>query len=127
MMVTMNKTLTVRRISWSHKARLAGAYPRRTIRRFFKSPETFRTYPESHGFLTLFVAFVAFSLILNDLGGTIWGWSDFESGVKICPQLTWSLYPVNVSTRFCILCSNALLHMYNVCNLYGRGAVYTVS
>ncbi|EJF59129.1 hypothetical protein DICSQDRAFT_156384 [Dichomitus squalens LYAD-421 SS1] len=53
---------------------------------FPKLPETYKTHSESRGFLTLFVAFVAFLLILNDLGEFIWGWPDFEFGVDKMPS-----------------------------------------
>ncbi|KAI0763353.1 endoplasmic reticulum vesicle transporter-domain-containing protein [Trametes elegans] len=48
---------------------------------FPKVPSTYKTHSESRGFLTLFVAFVAFLLVLNDIGEYIWGWPDYEFGV----------------------------------------------
>ncbi|KZT06078.1 DUF1692-domain-containing protein [Laetiporus sulphureus 93-53] len=48
---------------------------------FPKVPSTYKTRSESRGFLTLFVAIVAFLLILNDLGEYIWGWPDYEFSV----------------------------------------------
>ena len=50
---------------------------------FPKLPATYRARSESRGFLTLFVAFAAFLLVLNDLGEFIWGWPDYEFGVDI--------------------------------------------
>ena len=55
---------------------------------FPKLPETYKTHSESRGFLTLFVAFLAFLLILNDLGEFIWGWPDYEFGVDKMPSAT---------------------------------------
>ncbi|KAI9001496.1 DUF1692-domain-containing protein [Trametes punicea] len=48
---------------------------------FPKVPSTYKTRSESRGFLTIFVAIVAFLLILNDIGEYIWGWPDYEFGV----------------------------------------------
>lgn len=48
---------------------------------FPKLPATYKARSESRGFLTIFVAFVAFLLILNDLGEYIWGWPDYEFSV----------------------------------------------
>ena len=50
---------------------------------FPKLPATYKARSESRGFLTLFVAFAAFLLVLNDLGEFIWGWPDYEFGVDI--------------------------------------------
>ncbi|KAI0711839.1 DUF1692-domain-containing protein [Cerioporus squamosus] len=50
---------------------------------FPKLPTTYKARSESRGFLTLFVAFAAFLLVLNDLGEFIWGWTDYEFGVDI--------------------------------------------
>ena len=50
---------------------------------FPKLPSTYKARSESRGFLTLFVAFVAVLLVLNDLGEYIWGWPDYEFGVDI--------------------------------------------
>ncbi|KAI0648650.1 DUF1692-domain-containing protein [Trametes meyenii] len=48
---------------------------------FPKVPSTYKTRSESRGFLTIFVAFVALLLVLNDIGEYIWGWPDYEFGV----------------------------------------------
>lgn len=48
---------------------------------FPKLPETYKARSESRGFLTLFVTFIAFLLVLNDLGEYIWGWPDYEFSV----------------------------------------------
>ncbi|KAH7884895.1 endoplasmic reticulum vesicle transporter-domain-containing protein [Phlebopus sp. FC_14] len=48
---------------------------------FPKLPSTYKSRSESRGFLTLFVALLAFLLVLNDLGEYIWGWPDYEFSV----------------------------------------------
>ncbi|KAI9067729.1 DUF1692-domain-containing protein [Trametes sanguinea] len=53
---------------------------------FPKVPSTYKTRSESRGFLTIFVAFVAFLLVLNDIGEYIWGWPDHEFGVDTDPS-----------------------------------------
>ncbi|OSC96947.1 DUF1692-domain-containing protein [Trametes coccinea BRFM310] len=53
---------------------------------FPKVPSTYKTRSESRGFLTIFVAFVAFLLVLNDIGEYIWGWPDYEFGVDTDPS-----------------------------------------
>jgi endoplasmic reticulum-Golgi intermediate compartment protein 2 len=45
---------------------------------FPKLPSTYKSRSESRGLLTAFVAFIAFLLVLNDLGEYIWGWPDYE-------------------------------------------------
>ncbi|KAI0353648.1 DUF1692-domain-containing protein [Trametes cingulata] len=48
---------------------------------FPKVPSSYKTRSESRGFLTIFVALLAFLLVLNDIGEYIWGWPDYEFGV----------------------------------------------
>ena len=48
---------------------------------FPKLPSTYKSRSESRGFLTLFVAFLASVLVLNDLGEYIWGWPDYEFSI----------------------------------------------
>lgn len=48
---------------------------------FPKLPATYKSRSESRGFLTVFVAFLAFLLVLNDIGEFIWGWPDQEFAV----------------------------------------------
>jgi hypothetical protein len=48
---------------------------------FPKLPSTYRARSESRGLLTIFVSFVAFLLVLNDIGEFIWGWPDYEFSV----------------------------------------------
>lgn len=48
---------------------------------FPKLHSSYKSRSESRGFLTIFVAFVAFLLVLNDLGEYIWGWPDHEFSV----------------------------------------------
>ncbi|KZT27253.1 endoplasmic reticulum-derived transport vesicle ERV46 [Neolentinus lepideus HHB14362 ss-1] len=48
---------------------------------FPKLPSTYKERTESRGFLTVFVALLAFVLVLNDVGEFIWGWPDYEFSV----------------------------------------------
>ncbi|EKM57853.1 uncharacterized protein PHACADRAFT_116248 [Phanerochaete carnosa HHB-10118-sp] len=48
---------------------------------FPKLPSTYKARSEGRGFLTVFVTFMAFLLVLNDLGEYIWGWPDHEFSV----------------------------------------------
>ncbi len=48
---------------------------------FPKLPSTYKARSESRGFMTIFVALVAFLLVLNDIGEYIWGWPDYEFSV----------------------------------------------
>ncbi|KAH9838727.1 DUF1692-domain-containing protein [Rhodofomes roseus] len=48
---------------------------------FPKLPSTYKARSESRGFLTVFVALLAFLLVLNDIGEYIWGWPDYEFSV----------------------------------------------
>ena len=48
---------------------------------FPKLPSTYKARSEGRGFLTIFVTFMAFLLVLNDLGEYIWGWPDYEFSV----------------------------------------------
>jgi hypothetical protein len=48
---------------------------------FTKLPSTYKARSESRGFITLFVAFLAFILVVNDIGEYFWGWPDFEFSV----------------------------------------------
>ena len=48
---------------------------------FPKLPSTYKARTESRGFLTIFVTFLAFLLVLNDFGEYIWGWPDYEFSV----------------------------------------------
>lgn len=48
---------------------------------FPKLPSTYKSRSESRGFMTVFVGFVAFLLMLNDIGEFIWGWPDHEFSV----------------------------------------------
>lgn len=48
---------------------------------FPKLPTTYKARSESRGFLTVFVALLAFLLVLNDIGEYIWGWPDYEFSV----------------------------------------------
>lgn len=48
---------------------------------FPKLPSSFKSRSDSRGFLTLFVAFLTFLMMLNDIGEFIWGWPDHEFSV----------------------------------------------
>ena len=53
---------------------------------FPKLPSTYKARSESRGFMTIFVAFLAFMLVVNDIGEYIWGWPDFEFSVDTNPS-----------------------------------------
>ena len=53
---------------------------------FPKLPSSYKARSESRGFMTLFVAFLAFMLVVNDIGEFIWGWPDFEFSVDSYPS-----------------------------------------
>ncbi|THH18969.1 hypothetical protein EW146_g2115 [Bondarzewia mesenterica] len=55
--------------------------PLKSFDAFPKLPSTYKSRSESRGFLTLFVSFLAFLLVLNDIGEFIWGWPDYEFSV----------------------------------------------
>lgn len=48
---------------------------------FPKVPSAYKARSESRGFMTVFVAFMAFFLLLNDVSDFIWGWTDYEFSV----------------------------------------------
>jgi len=48
---------------------------------FPKLPSTYKSRSESRGLITIFAIFIAFLLILNDLGEFVWGWPDYEFSV----------------------------------------------
>ena len=48
---------------------------------FPKLPSTYKARSESRGFLTVFVGFISFLLVLNDLGEFIWGWPYYSFGM----------------------------------------------
>jgi hypothetical protein len=52
---------------------------------FPKLPSTYRARSRERGFLTLFISFIAFLLVANDIGEFLWGWPDFEFGVDHVP------------------------------------------
>ncbi|KAH7911534.1 endoplasmic reticulum vesicle transporter-domain-containing protein [Hygrophoropsis aurantiaca] len=61
--------------------KLDAAVPLANFDAFPKIPSSYKARSESRGFLTLFVAFIAFLLVLNDLGEYIWGWPDYEFSI----------------------------------------------
>ncbi|KAJ3506970.1 hypothetical protein NLJ89_g6563 [Agrocybe chaxingu] len=48
---------------------------------FPKLPSSYKARSESRGFMTIFVAFMAFMLVVNDISEFLWGWPDFEFSV----------------------------------------------
>jgi hypothetical protein len=67
--------------------------PLKSFDAFPKLPSTYRSRSSERGFLTLFIVFIAFLLVANDIGEFIWGWPDFEFGVDHTPA---SFMDVNV-------------------------------
>ncbi|KAH9991717.1 endoplasmic reticulum vesicle transporter-domain-containing protein [Russula vinacea] len=67
--------------------------PLKSFDAFPKLPSTYRTRSSERGFLTLFIGFIAFLLVANDIGEFLWGWPDFEFGVDHIPA---SYLDVNV-------------------------------
>lgn len=67
--------------------------PLKSFDAFPKLPSTYRARSSERGFLTLFIAFIAFVLVANDIGEFLWGWPDFEFGVDHVPA---SYLDVNV-------------------------------
>ncbi|EIW83563.1 DUF1692-domain-containing protein [Coniophora puteana RWD-64-598 SS2] len=62
-------------------SKLDAAVPLAKFDAFPKLPSSYKSRSESRGFLTIFVGFLCFLLILNDLSEYIWGWPDYEFGV----------------------------------------------
>src|SRR5258708_12986736 len=71
--------------------------PLKSFDAFPKLPSTYRARSSQRGFLTLFIAFIAFILVANDIGEFLWGWPDFEFGVDHVPA---SYLDVNVDMLF---------------------------
>ncbi|KAI0259108.1 endoplasmic reticulum vesicle transporter-domain-containing protein [Gloeopeniophorella convolvens] len=67
--------------------------PLKSFDAFPKVPSTYRTRSGERGFLTLFIGFIAFLLVANDIGEFVWGWPDYEFGVDHSPA---SYLDVNV-------------------------------
>jgi endoplasmic reticulum-Golgi intermediate compartment protein 2 len=65
----------------------------KTFDAFPKLPSTYRTRSSERGILTLFIAFIAFLLVANDIAEFVWGWPDYEFGVDHAPA---SYLDVNV-------------------------------
>jgi hypothetical protein len=72
---------------------------------FPKVPSTYKQRSDSRGFLTLFVGFVTFMLMLNDIGEFIFGWPDHEFSVDT--ELS-SFMSINVDMVVAMPCSCAL-------------------
>ncbi|KAL0945316.1 hypothetical protein HGRIS_000819 [Hohenbuehelia grisea] len=60
---------------------------------FPKLPSSYKARSESRGFMTIFVCFMAWLLMLNDIGEFIWGWPDYRFEVDRDPS---SFMDVNV-------------------------------
>jgi hypothetical protein len=60
---------------------LDAAVPLARFDAFSKLPSSYKSRSESRGFFTLFVAFIAILLVLNDVGEYIWGWPDYEFSI----------------------------------------------
>ncbi|KAH9918929.1 endoplasmic reticulum vesicle transporter-domain-containing protein [Epithele typhae] len=82
-MATMTKTVDPAADSLLDKLDELVPAPLAQFDAFPKLPASYKSRSESRGFLTIFVAFVAFLLIANDLGEYIWGWPDYEFGVDL--------------------------------------------
>jgi endoplasmic reticulum-Golgi intermediate compartment protein 2 len=67
--------------------------PLKSFDAFPKLPSTYRPRSSERGILTLFIAFIAFLLVANDIGEFIWGWPDYEFGIDYTPA---SYLDVNV-------------------------------
>jgi hypothetical protein len=67
--------------------------PLKSFDAFPKLPSTYRKRSSERGFLTLFIALIAFLLVANDIGEFLWGWPDYEFGVDYTPT---SYLDVNV-------------------------------
>ncbi|KAI0246080.1 endoplasmic reticulum vesicle transporter-domain-containing protein [Lactifluus subvellereus] len=81
------------RLSLLDKIDAVAPAPLKTFDAFPKLPSTYRTRSTERGILTLFIAFVAFLLVANDIGEFVWGWPDYEFGVDYAPA---SYLDVNV-------------------------------
>jgi Endoplasmic Reticulum-Golgi Intermediate Compartment (ERGIC) len=67
--------------------------PLKSFDAFPKLPSTYRPRSSERGILTLFITFIAFLLVANDIGEFIWGWPDYEFGIDYAPA---SYLDVNV-------------------------------
>ncbi|CAK5269986.1 unnamed protein product [Mycena citricolor] len=69
---------------------------------FSKVPSSYKSQSDSRGFLTLFVAFVTFLLMLNDVGEYVFGWPDHEFSVD---TVQGSFMNINVDMVVAMPCS----------------------
>jgi endoplasmic reticulum-Golgi intermediate compartment protein 2 len=67
--------------------------PLKSFDAFPKLPSTYRSRSSERGILTLFITFIAFFLVANDIAEFIWGWPDYEFGIDYAPA---SFLDVNV-------------------------------
>ena len=68
---------------------------------FPKVPKAYKARSESRGLLTLGVLFLAFLLMLNDIGEYMWGWQDHEFGVD---EDTTRFLPINLDMTVNMAC-----------------------
>ena len=59
----------------------AAAAPLAKFDAFSKVPSAYKARSEGRGFVTLFLMFVVFMFMLNDVGEYIWGWPEFKFSV----------------------------------------------
>jgi len=69
---------------------------------FPKVPSTYKQRSDSRGFLTIFVGFVTFLLMLNDIGEFVFGWPDHEFSVDTKQE---SFMKINVDLVVAMPCS----------------------
>jgi hypothetical protein len=80
-------------LSLLDKIDAAAPAPLKTFDAFPKLPSAYRTRSSERGILTLFIAFIAFLLVANDIAEFVWGWPDYEFGIDYAPA---SYLDVNV-------------------------------
>ena len=56
----------------------AAAAPLAKFDAFPKVPSAYKARSESRGFMTIFIIFVTFVLMLNDIGEYFWGWPEYK-------------------------------------------------
>ncbi|KAF7335414.1 hypothetical protein MVEN_02194200 [Mycena venus] len=69
---------------------------------FPKVPSTYKQRSDSRGFLTIFVGFITFLLMLNDIGEFVFGWPDHEFSVDTRQD---SFMNINVDLVVAMPCS----------------------
>ena len=59
----------------------AAAAPLTKFDAFPKVPSAYKARSEGRGFMTVFVMFVVFMFMLNDIGEYLWGWPEYRFNV----------------------------------------------